>query len=71
MRQIPLSIPFTGYYYWTNGALGYRGSVGGFWSSTAYSTTGARGLYFYASSISPQYYGNKVSGFSVRCVVAP
>ena len=71
MRQIPLSIPFTGYYYWSNGALNDRGSYGYFWSSTAYSTSNARSLDFGASLISPQSSGNKVYGFSVRCVVAP
>ncbi|MBQ6320709.1 hypothetical protein IJI17_00575, partial [Candidatus Saccharibacteria bacterium] len=71
MRQIPLSIPFTGYYDWTNGALNARGSYGFFWSSTAYSTSNARSLNFGASSINPQHYSSKVYGFSVRCVVAP
>ena len=71
MRQIPLSIPFTGYYYWAGGALNARGSGGYFWSSTAYSTAGARGLYFGASNIGPQSNNGKVSGLSVRCVVAP
>ena len=68
MRQTPLSIPFTGYYLWTYGALNYRGSVGSFWSSTASSTAYARYLAFGASYINPQYYGDKVAGFSVRCV---
>ena len=71
MRQIPLSIPFTGYYGWTNGALNYRGSYGTFWSSTAGSTAYARYLNFYASNIYPQNSVDKVNGFSVRCVVAP
>ncbi|MBQ6320710.1 hypothetical protein IJI17_00580 [Candidatus Saccharibacteria bacterium] len=66
-----MSIPFTGNYNWTNGALNNRGSNGNFWSSTANSTTNARNLNFNASNINPQNNNNKVNGLTVRCVVAP
>ena len=68
MRQIPLSIPFTGYYHWVAGALNARGSYGFFWTSRANSTAYARNLAFYDSAVYPQNAGNKESGLNIRCV---
>ena len=70
MMQLPLSIPFTGNYGWSNGALNGRGYSGYFWTSTATgSGTYAYNLYFsYGGNVNPQYSSNKVSGFTVRCV---
>ena len=69
MRQIPLSIPFSGYYSWGSGVLGVRGSYGFFWSSTARSNgTSAYNLDFTSTNVNPQSSGNKVSGSTVRCV---
>ena len=69
MKSIPLSIPFSGYYSWTSGALNDRGSGGYFWSSSAHSNgTNAYRLVFNGSSVYPQANGNKVYGFTVRCV---
>ena len=45
-----------------------KDGYGVFWSSTAYSTSYARRLLFNASNIYPQDNGNKMDGFSVRCV---
>ena len=66
--QNPLNFNRPGYYNWDNGALYYRGAVGYFWSSTAYSTTLAHGLLFYSTYFYPQYGYSKGYGFSVRCV---
>ncbi|MBR2709662.1 hypothetical protein IKE72_01120, partial [Candidatus Saccharibacteria bacterium] len=52
--QNPLNFNRPGYYNWDNGALYYRGAVGYFWSSTAYSTTLAHGLLFYSTYFYPQ-----------------
>ncbi|WP_300269215.1 FISUMP domain-containing protein [uncultured Flavonifractor sp.] len=55
--------------YWFNGFLS-QGSLGYYWSSTVYSSTNARNLSFYSSSVSP---GNnnvyKYRGFAIRCVM--
>ncbi|MDE7355183.1 MAG: hypothetical protein K2N21_00190 [Rikenellaceae bacterium] len=44
------------------------GAFGGYWSSVAYSSNDAYGLYFGSSNVG--VYGNysKQDGFSVRCV---
>ena len=68
MHKLPLSIPFSGYYHWTNGALNNRGTFGYFWSSTPYSTAHARNLDFNSTYVYPQVSNNKVNGFTVRCV---
>ena len=46
-----------------------QGSSGYYWSSTAYSSTLARGLYFLISYVDPVDYYNKWYGFAVRCVM--
>ncbi|MBR3232780.1 hypothetical protein IKF74_00615, partial [Candidatus Saccharibacteria bacterium] len=69
VMQLPLSIPMTGYYHWTNGALYGRGYNGLFWSSTGSSEAGANRLFFYYSGgFNPQNSVNKVGGFTIRCV---
>ena len=58
--------PASGGYHGTT--LYSRGTDGSYWSSTWYSETNARYLYFYSSSVSPQsYYGRRL-GFTVRAV---
>ena len=68
MHQAPLSIIFSGNYYWVSGNLGSRGSYGFYWSSTPSSSVYARSLGFSSTSVGPQYNGNKPYGFTVRCV---
>ena len=68
MHKLPLSIPFTGNYYWQGGNLNYRGTNGYFWSSTVYDATYARHLNFNSTYVGPQNGSNKVNGFTVRCV---
>lgn len=46
-------IPAAGYY--SDITLIFRGSVGFFWSSSYYSSSSARNLYFYSSAVFPQY----------------
>ncbi len=69
MHQIPLSLPFSGQYTWTSGALGNHGGGGAFWSSTANSQANARYLYFTSTRVSPQNYSGKANGLTVRCVL--
>ncbi len=66
--QNPLNFNRPGYYAWSSGALGARGSRGYFWSSTAFNSTNARLLHFYSSGFNPQSGNSKGYGFSVRCV---
>ena len=70
VMQLPLSVPMTGNYDWTNGALYNRGYGGSFWSSTGTDTSGT--AYYlnirYGGGFSPQNSGNKVYGFTIRCV---
>ena len=68
MHELPLSIPFTGYYNWQNGNLNSRGANGYFWSSTPSSAPNARYLNFDSTYVNPQHNYNKVDGFTVRCV---
>jgi len=46
----------------------YRGSVGYYWSSSLYSATNGRYLYFYSGGVYPQNYDNRFNGFAVRPV---
>ena len=67
MQQAPYSFQLAGSTY--GGGIDDQGSLGGYWSSTAYDSKNARYfLFFDGSNISPQYYGNKVDGSSVRYV---
>ena len=69
VRQAPLSLPLSGYYYWSYGSLNNRGYSGNFWSRSASTNTGARFLYFNTvGRVNPQGSGDKVYGFTVRCV---
>lgn len=64
-----LFLPAAGYYSRTS--LNYRGSRGGYWSSTYYSATRARFMFFDSSDVDPQSDYNRRSGFSVRAVLPP
>ncbi len=67
MRSNPLSFIMGGIYY--NGSLSNEGSYGGYWSSSAYtSSTDAHCMYFNSSNVNPQNNDNKQRGRSVRCV---
>ena len=48
-----------------------QGSVGYYWSSTAFSSPNARSLYFFSSYVSPGTNVNsiKYNGFAIRCVM--
>jgi len=52
----------------TNGALGYRGTAGYYWSSTQNGTTYGYYLLLVSSSASASYTYVKAYGFSVRCL---
>jgi len=58
--------PASGYYNGTS--LNYRGSSGYYWSSTWYSKTHARDLYFGSSNVYPQYSDCRRYGFTARAV---
>ena len=68
LRSFPLSVIMSGYYAWVNGYLGSRGTGGYYWSSTPYAVTHSHHLYFYSTSVYPQYGSNKTYGLTVRCV---
>ncbi|MBR3204523.1 hypothetical protein IKF81_02470, partial [Candidatus Saccharibacteria bacterium] len=68
-HKTPLSLVYSGYYYWINGSLNNRGSLGLFWSSTPSSTANARSLVFDSTRLVPQDGNGKVGGFTIRCVV--
>ena len=72
IMQLPLSIPFAGYYEWTNGALNSRGNVGNYWSSTATSASASTNSYNlnmnYGGNVNPQNNNNKVNGLTIRCI---
>ena len=56
---------YSGRYY--NGSLLTTGSVGDWWSATAFSSTYQYNLYYYSGSLYTNY-GDKSYGFSVRCI---
>ena len=68
LRSFPLSIVFSGYYYWVNGGLSSRGTYGYYWSSTPYALTRAHYLNFNSTGVNPQNGYNKTFGLAVRCV---
>ena len=67
-RKTPLSLVYSGVYSWVDGRLHARGSNGYFWSSTPSSTVRAHYLVFYSTRLIPQHGGNKIYGFTIRCV---
>ena len=69
LHKMPLSIVFSGYYYWVSGSLDYRGSYGYYWSSTPASNYySAYNLNFNSTYVYPQGGSNKPNGFTIRCV---
>lgn len=58
--------PAAGYYDGTT--LSFRGSLGGYWSSSYGSAAYAYGLYFSSSEVSPQDVSYRRYGFAVRAV---
>jgi len=46
----------------------YRGGYGLYWSSSLYSATRGRGLYFSSGGVDPQYSNNRFYGFAGRAV---
>ena len=68
LRQSPLDFVYTGVYSYSIGSLRNEGSIGYYWSRTAYSGTGAYGLYFNSSNVNPQYFITRGIGFALRCV---
>ena len=67
-RRYPLSLIYSGYFYWNNGGLYYQGSYGYWWSRTANSDTLSYSLFVGSSYLLPQDGNNKLYGFSLRCV---
>ncbi|MBR3204684.1 hypothetical protein IKF81_03305 [Candidatus Saccharibacteria bacterium] len=68
-HKTPLSLVYSGYYFWVDGGLSSRGSYGRFWSSTSASTANAHHLHFYSTRLQPQSSGSKLVGFTIRCAV--
>ena len=63
-----LFLPAAGRFIGTS--CGYGGSYGSYWSSTLSSSSDGRYLYFNSGNVSPQNYGYRYTGFSVRAVRA-
>ena len=68
IRSFPLSLVFSGNYYWYSGGLNSRGTGGLYWSSTPYAATNSRYLYFNSTRVYPQGGDYKTYGLTVRCV---
>ena len=69
LRSSPLNFAYTGYYNYTSGKLSDETTYGYFWSRTVYDSSSAYRLYFDSSHVSPQYYGFRGDGRSLRCTV--
>ena len=69
ITQSPLYFNPSGYV--RSGSLRYAGGYGGYWSSTAYSSTNyAYNLYFNSGYVDPSIYGYRYLGYSVRCLAS-
>jgi uncharacterized protein (TIGR02145 family) len=62
-----LTLPAAGNRSYTNGALGYRGDSGSYWSS-AENGSNAYYLLFSSSFVYPAFSYNRAYGFSLRCI---
>ena len=68
LRAYPNNFVYSGSF--SNSSASLRGSVGGYWSSTAGNSNRAYSLYFNSSYVVPGTgYYNKYIGYSVRCVL--
>ena len=65
--QIALSTPLSGYFY--NGSALDQDSYGYFWSSSRGNDYRMYLLYVSSSYVYPQYYRNRFSAVSVRCLL--
>ena len=68
MAQAPLSIISAGYYNWASANLLHRGDYAHYWTSTSSNALLARNLTFYDVNVYLRHGGQKVMGYSVRCV---
>ena len=69
-RRYPLSYVMSGYYVWGVGNLDDQGSNGIWWSTAAYSDSGAYYLVVNSSYLNPQSNSSKANGFSLRSTIA-
>ena len=65
-HSVYVFFPASGYYNGTS--LNNRGTYGSYWSSSFYSATYAYHLFFFSSSVLPQYYNYRRLGLTVRPV---
>jgi uncharacterized protein (TIGR02145 family) len=63
-----LTLPASGYRYFSNGTLLARGSGGFYWSSVVTGSSNAYFLSFYSSNVSPISGETRAYGFSLRCI---
>jgi uncharacterized protein (TIGR02145 family) len=61
-------LPAAGYRFYLNGAKGYIGSNGGYWTSTENGSDNAWYLIFGSSEADTLNDYNRSYGFSVRCI---
>ncbi|MBP3611710.1 MAG: hypothetical protein J6J14_00700, partial [Rikenellaceae bacterium] len=54
--------------YGNGSSWSVRGSRGYYWSSSLYSATNGRGLFFYSGGVYPQYDNSRFYGFGGRAV---
>ena len=69
LRAYPNNFVYPGYA--NSGSVYYRGSYGGYWSSTAGNSSIVYSLYLNSSYVYPgTYYGSKYGGRSIRCLAS-
>ena len=69
LRAYPNNFVYAGRVY--ENSVGYRGSYGRYWSSTAISNTDAYGLGFESNNVSPsKNNGSKTGGWTIRCLTS-
>ena len=67
----PLSFVRSGYFYWGDAGPRVRGGDGGYWSLRSARTIYSNYLYFYNTSLDPQYDSYRGLGFAVRSTAPP
>ena len=67
-KTATIFFPASGFRYYSGGSLGNVGYYGFYWSAVPYNTYNGCFLYFYWSSVYPQYYYIRSYGFAARPV---
>ncbi len=66
-RSFPNNFLYSGYF--NGSSANGRGSLGRYWSRSAYNSSNSYYLYLSSMDLFPSYYDDKYDGYSVRCLI--